>query len=156
MASQSGSASKRDGWFDCVRRGLRGGRRLVRSVESTAGTVSEAGTRSGCAAVEDPVAVSGPPRSTSSWHTGTRKTLPKSTTGRPERPPVSLHSWAMAYALVRPTRSTRAASSTVNKLGTVFTLTSHRCDSTHRPVEYQLCNWIVSDMLLSLSYRENP
>ncbi|HUP68858.1 MAG TPA: hypothetical protein VM142_03475 [Acidimicrobiales bacterium] len=48
---------------------------------------------------------------------GTRSTSPKSITGKPEAPPLSRHCFAMAYPLVRPTRSNRHASSTVSSAG---------------------------------------
>jgi len=71
-----------------------------------------------------------PSLASSTWR-GTRRTWPRSTTGSPERPPVALHSRAMAYAFVRPTRNRRPASSTVSRSGspTAAALLGRRVDN---------------------------
>jgi hypothetical protein len=63
--------------------------------------------------------VIGPPIRSSSPRRGTRTWRRTRTAGRPSAPPVANQRRTSAYAVVRPTRNTRAASSTVSRSGAV-------------------------------------
>ena len=72
--------------------------------------------------------VIGPPSQSSRRQRGTLSCLPSLMTGNPSAPAVASYTRAMSYAVVRPMRTMRAASSTVRKSGGVAGGAKSFCD----------------------------